>query len=319
MRHRPRPIRGALKDADGLILATDPDREGEAIAWQVLIWLQDRDALGDRTVRRVAFHEVTPDAVRTAMERPRGIDMDLVRAQQARRALDYLVGFHLSALLWRKVRGVRSAGRVQSMSLRLICAREAEIEAFEPSEYWTVDPRLAAEGGGPFAARLTRLDGEPLDRTALASEPMAEDAARRTAGIVAWRGHPLLERAVTDADLARCPWVDFDGGANPPPGDPRPSLGSLLEQVYESTHTRMRTIVRAGTTGLFLMATSPYLAWLSLTFLERLPGLAVQPLPVALGRYTYRSGFVARRAAEDLAPFRRFETILRETALGRSG
>ena len=157
-----------------------------------------------------------------------------------------------------------------------------------------------------------------------AGEPLPEFLRRErfldvTAGIVAWRGHPLLDRAVTDADLARCPWVDFDGGAHPPPGDPRPSLGSLLEQVYESTHTRVRTIVRAGTTGLFLMATGPYLAWLSLTFLERLPGLAVQPLPVALGRYTYRSGFVARRAAEDLAPFRRFEAILRETALGRRG
>ena len=172
-------ITAALRDADTLVLATDPDREGEAIAWQVLTWLRDRGALADRTVRRVVFHEVTRDAVREAMERPRGIDMDLVRAQQARRALDYLVGFHLSALLWRKVRGVRSAGRVQSVSLRLICAREAEIEAFEPSEYRTVDAGVTAAGGGAFAARLSRLDGGPLDRTALRSAALAERAARR--------------------------------------------------------------------------------------------------------------------------------------------
>ena len=114
-------IAAGLRDADSLILATDPDpdREGEAIAWQVLTWLQDRDAIGGRPVRRVAFHEVTPQAVRAALARPRDIDMDLVRAQQARRALDYLVGFGLSPVLWRKVPGCRSAGRVQSAALRL--------------------------------------------------------------------------------------------------------------------------------------------------------------------------------------------------------
>ena len=132
-------IRTALKGADSLILATDPDREGEAIAWQVLTWLQERDAIGERPVRRVAFHEITPAAVRAAMAEPRWIDMDLVHAQQARRALDYLVGFHLSPVLWRKLPGSRSAGRVQSVALRLICEREAEIEAFVPREYWTVE------------------------------------------------------------------------------------------------------------------------------------------------------------------------------------
>ena len=134
-------IRTALKDADSLILATDPDREGEAIAWQVLTWLQERDAMGERPVRRVAFHEITPEAVRAAMAEPREIDMDLVHAQQARRALDYLVGFHLSPVLWRKLPGSRSAGRVQSVALRLICEREAEIEAFFPRQYWTVEAR----------------------------------------------------------------------------------------------------------------------------------------------------------------------------------
>ncbi len=172
-------IATALRDADTLVLATDPDREGEAIAWQVLTWLQDRDVLKDRTVQRVVFHEVTPEAVHEAMARPREIDMDLVRAQQTRRALDYLVGFHLSALLWRKVRGVRSAGRVQSVSLRLICARESEIEEFEPKEYWRVDAIVSTGVGGAFRARLSRLDGELVDRTAIGSAARAGQAVRR--------------------------------------------------------------------------------------------------------------------------------------------
>ena len=172
-------IMEALAEAEVLVLATDPDREGEAIAWQVLEWLREKGALEGKAVRRVAFHEITPDAVRDAMARPRGIDMDLVRAQQARRALDYLVGFHLSALLWRKVRGGRSAGRVQSVALRLLCAREAEIEAFEPEEYWIVEAAAMAEGGGGFSARLARLDGAEPDRGRLGDGAAAARAAER--------------------------------------------------------------------------------------------------------------------------------------------
>ena len=171
-------IAEALAEADVLVLATDPDREGEAIAWQVLEWLREKGALEGKAVRRVAFHEITPDAVREAMARPRGIDMDLVRARQARRALDYLVGFHLSALLWRKVRGGRSAGRVQSVALRLVCAREAEIEAFEPEEYRIVDAAVTAEGGG-FTTRLVQLDGEDLDRGRLRGAAVAARTAAR--------------------------------------------------------------------------------------------------------------------------------------------
>ena len=138
-----------------------------------------------------------------------------------------------------------------------------------------------------------------------------------TAGIVAWRDHPLLARAITDHDLARSPWIDYDAPAMAAPGERRPSLADLLERLYQSTHTRVQTVVRTGSAGLLLMASGPYLAWLSLTFLERLPGAFLQPLPVEFGRYRYRSGFVARRSAEDLAPFRRFEAIVRETALER--
>ena len=172
-------IRTALKNADSLILATDPDREGEAIAWQVLTWLQERDAIGERPVGRVAFHEITPEAVRAAMASPCEIDMDLVHAQQARRALDYLVGFHLSPVLWRKLPGSRSAGRVQSVALRLICEREAEIESFVPREYWTVEARVMAHAGGTFTARLSKLDGVALDRLALESGTKALEAAGR--------------------------------------------------------------------------------------------------------------------------------------------
>ena len=136
-----------------------------------------------------------------------------------------------------------------------------------------------------------------------------------TAGIVAWRGHPLLGADVTLDDLAHCAWVDFRESAAAAPGHDAPSLAALLDRLYRTTHTRVQTIVRTGTAGLLLMAGRPYLAWLPLTFLERLPGLFLRPLPVEFGRYRYRSGFVARRAAEELPPFRRFEAILRTTAL----
>ena len=139
-----------------------------------------------------------------------------------------------------------------------------------------------------------------------------------TAGIVAWHDHPLLARNVTEDDLAHSPWIDFDAPANAPTAG-LPSLPALLERLHETTHHRVDTILRAGTAGLLLMAAGPYLAWLSLTFLERLPGLFLRPLPVAFGRFEYRSGFVVRRSAEDVAPFRRFEAILRDTALGRNG
>ena len=169
----------ALANAETLVLATDPDREGEAIAWQVLEWLTERDAVGDVPVHRVAFHEVTPAAVRTALARPRDLDMDLVRAWQARRALDYLVGYGLSPLLWRKLPGCRSAGRVQSVALRLLCEREAEIEAFVPRQYRTVHAELAAADGVPFPATLCRVDGMEIGEAGIGTARTAEDAAAR--------------------------------------------------------------------------------------------------------------------------------------------
>ena len=190
-------IAKALARADILVLATDPDREGEAIAWQVQSWLTERDAVGDRPVVRVVFHEVTPTAVRRALVRPRAIDMDLVRAWQARRALDYLVGYGLSPVLWRKLPGSRSAGRVQSVALRLVCEREAEIEAFAPKVYWTVEAEVAAQDGAPFPATLCRMDGDGIDDAGLASERMAKDAVERIrAGTfaVSWLERDTLRR-----------------------------------------------------------------------------------------------------------------------------
>ena len=169
----------ALARADSLVLATDPDREGEAIAWQVLTWLEERNAIGDAAVHRVAFHEITPHAVRTALMRPRDIDMDLVEAWRARRALDYLVGYGLSPILWRKLPGCRSAGRVQSVALRLLCDREAGIEAFAPRQYWTVEAEIGTADGAVFPAALCRLDGIAVGDDGLATAGMAEDAAER--------------------------------------------------------------------------------------------------------------------------------------------
>ncbi len=171
-------IRKALKGADTLYLATDPDREGEAISWHVLEVLSQRGGLRDVDVKRVVFHEITKRAVMDAMTHPRDINEELVNAYLARRALDYLVGFTLSPVLWRKLPGARSAGRVQSVALRLICEREAEIEAFRPQEYWTVDAGFTTPAGEPFTARLTHLDGGRLDRMDLADEAAATAAVR---------------------------------------------------------------------------------------------------------------------------------------------
>ena len=198
-----RAIASALGQAESLILATDPDREGEAIAWQVLAWLGDKGALGGKAVHRVAFHEVTAAAVRAAMAKPRGLDMDLVRAQQARRALDYLVGFGLSSVLWRKVPGCRSAGRVQSVALRLVCAREAEIEAFVPREYWSVEADVETGAGATLSARPARLDGVAVERLSLASAAMADTLARRV------REAAFSVASVERATLRRKPKAPF--------------------------------------------------------------------------------------------------------------
>src|SRR3981081_1702708 len=170
-------IAEAVRGADKLFLATDPDRAGEAISWHVQEVLKARRVLKDVDVKRVVFNEVTRNAVLEAFRHPREIDRELVDAYLARRALDYLVGFTLSPVLWRKLPGSRSAGRVQSVALRLICERQAEVEAFRPRGYWSSGVEFKTESGQTFTARLTHLDGKKLDRFDLDSEAKARAAA----------------------------------------------------------------------------------------------------------------------------------------------
>jgi DNA topoisomerase-1 len=172
-------IADALKEDNELILATDPDREGEAISWHLQQALTKRRSIKkDTPVSRVTFNAITKEAVAEAMRNPRQVDMPLVEAYLARRALDYLVGFNLSPVLWRKLPGARSAGRVQSVCLRLIVEREMEIEAFNPQEYWSVKANMTTPRGQDFEARLTVLGGDKLDKYSLANSTAAELAVQ---------------------------------------------------------------------------------------------------------------------------------------------
>ncbi len=167
-------IAKAVKGADKLILATDPDREGEAISWHVLEALKSKRVLKDVHVERVTFNAITKQAVMEAMAAPRELDMALIEAYLARRALDYLVGFNLSPVLWRKLPGARSAGRVQSVALRLVCEREAEIERFKTREYWSLAATLATLRGDLFEAKLVGADGKKITRLDIGTEDEAK-------------------------------------------------------------------------------------------------------------------------------------------------
>ncbi|MFZ9501762.1 MAG: type I DNA topoisomerase, partial [Beijerinckiaceae bacterium] len=167
-------IARAVKDADTVILATDPDREGEAISWHVLEVLRGKKALKDKKIQRVVFNAITKSAILDAMRQPREIDVALVDAYLARRALDYLVGFTLSPVLWRKLPGAKSAGRVQSVALRLVCDRELEIEKFVAREYWSINAHLKTKDAAPFVARLVGADGKRVQRLDVGSAQEAE-------------------------------------------------------------------------------------------------------------------------------------------------
>ena len=172
-------IADAVKQSKHLYLATDPDREGEAISWHIVDELRRRQVLEGVEVERVVFNEITKKAIVEAFEHPRSLNQELIDAYMARRALDYLVGFTLSPVLWRKLPGSRSAGRVQSVALRLISEREAEIEVFKAQEYWSIDVNLANVEGTPFKARLAQLDGAKLDKFGLPNEAAAKAAAQK--------------------------------------------------------------------------------------------------------------------------------------------
>ena len=162
-------IMKALKNAEGLYLATDPDREGEAISWHLVELLKEKGLLDNIAIHRVVFHEITKQAVRDAVINPREISTDLVGAQQARRALDYLVGFNLSPLLWKKVQRGLSAGRVQSPALRMIIERELEIEAFKAVEYWSIKANVNKDDQG-FVSRLVNYKGEKVEQFSFKNE-----------------------------------------------------------------------------------------------------------------------------------------------------
>ncbi len=197
-------IAKAVKGADTLYLATDPDREGEAISWHVLEALREVKALKDTTqIKRIVFHEITKKAVTEAIANPRDIDMDLVNAQQARRALDYLVGFNLSPVLWRKLPGSRSAGRVQSVALRLICEREEEIEQFTAQEYWDISADVSKADGSNFKARLSHYNGEKLEKFSI---PNGELANSITAAL---RTKQYSVTSVTPKQQRRNPYAPF--------------------------------------------------------------------------------------------------------------
>lgn len=167
-------VKGA-RNADSLYLATDPDREGEAISWHIAEIVKSKRGLKTKPIHRVVFHEITKNAVKDAMDNPRPISMDLVNAQQTRRALDYLVGFNLSPLLWKKIRGGLSAGRVQSPALRMIVEREIEIEEFKPQEYWTIEAKTQA-GKQPFRAKLVKYDNKKVEQFSFTNEAQATEA-----------------------------------------------------------------------------------------------------------------------------------------------
>ncbi|MGH1402679.1 MAG: type I DNA topoisomerase [Alphaproteobacteria bacterium] len=198
-----RDIKKALKKADALYLAPDPDREGEAIAWHIYELLQDDGLLKGKDVHRVTFNEITKSAVQNAFDNSRELDQPLIDAYLARRALDYLVGFNISPVLWRKLPGSRSAGRVQSVALRLICEREAEIEIFKPQEYWSIEARLHTPDGVPFNARLTHLAGNKLGKFDIPSETDANAALERI------KNKNLAIQNIEKKQVKRSPYAPF--------------------------------------------------------------------------------------------------------------
>ncbi|MBV8784299.1 MAG: DNA topoisomerase I, partial [Gammaproteobacteria bacterium] len=170
-------IARSLRKSKALYLATDPDREGEAIAWHLKEILDERGELSGKDVHRVVFYEITRNAIRAAVEQPRGLSLELVNAQQARRALDYLVGFNLSPLLWKKVRRGLSAGRVQSPALRMICEREEEIGAFIAQEYWTLEGE-GAHSAQRFPLKLLEYRGQKVEQFSFTNEAQAREVER---------------------------------------------------------------------------------------------------------------------------------------------
>jgi DNA topoisomerase-1 len=239
-------LKKALKNSDELILATDLDREGEAIAWHLLEALGVDEKGESPKVSRVVFHEITKDAITEAMAKPRQISMEMVDSQQARRILDYLVGFNLSPVLWRKIPGSRSAGRVQSVALRLICERETEIEAFDAKKYWTIEAVMANAEKTTFSAKLHAIEGQKMASSAKQLESSAYQviADQKTAEqlVEAIKPLPLQVSTVSRTEKKRRPAAPFTTStlqqeANRKLGFSARKTMSLAQKLYEGVDT----------------------------------------------------------------------------------
>jgi DNA topoisomerase-1 len=232
----------ALKGVDTLILATDPDREGEAISWHLKEVLEETKKLKNIDVKRVVFNEITKNAILEAMRHPRDLDRDLIDAYMARRALDYLVGFNLSPVLWRKLPGSRSAGRVQSVALRLICERENEIERFKAREYWSIAGTFKAPGGELFDAKLTHLDGVRLDKFDLPNEVAARNAVAKIEA-----GDPFRVGSIEKKRTRRNPMAPFTTSTLQQEASRKLGFGAsrtmrLAQQLYEGADIGGETV-----------------------------------------------------------------------------
>ena len=232
----------ALKGVDTLILATDPDREGEAISWHLKEVLEETKKLKNIDVKRVVFNEITKNAILEAMRHPRDLDRDLIDAYMARRALDYLVGFNLSPVLWRKLPGSRSAGRVQSVSLRLICERENEIERFKAREYWSIAGTFKAPGGETFDAKLTHIDGVRLDKFDLPNEDAARSAVAKIEA-----GDPFRVGSIEKKRTRRNPMAPFTTSTLQQEASRKLGFGAsrtmrLAQQLYEGADIGGETV-----------------------------------------------------------------------------
>jgi DNA topoisomerase-1 len=234
-------IAKAARGAARVFLATDPDREGEAISWHISEVLKARRGLPKLEFNRVTFNEVTRRAVEEAFRNPRPLNVELIEAYLARRALDYLVGFTLSPVLWRKLPGSKSAGRVQSVALRLVCEREAEIEGFRPREYWTIEAVLRTPAGAEFTARLTHLDGRKLAKFDLPDEAAAMAAARRLEPL------PFRVAKVERREVRRHPWPPFTTSTLQQESSRKLGLGAtatmrIAQRLYEGVDIGGETV-----------------------------------------------------------------------------
>lgn len=234
-------ITRAVKKTKNLFLATDPDREGEAISWHVREILQEKGLVTGIPVRRVTFNEITKKAVQEAFRHARDLDGCLIDAYLARRALDYLFGFTLSPVLWRKLPGARSAGRVQSVALRLVCERETEIEKFVPQEYWSVEAKLTTSEGAPFTARLSQLDGKKLDKMGIGTE------AQAMAAVAKIRSGALSVARIEKKQVRRNPYPPFITSSLQMEASRKLRLSAaqtmrLAQRLYEGIEIRGETV-----------------------------------------------------------------------------